>query len=374
MDPNTMAKPMNTKDVEEIEDLIRRIDRGDASTMSEIVAAIRPPEWITDMFKTRHRRQSTSGTYNSIYEDRTHAPTGAIALRVGRKPLQSLADLHQMLRETSLSIQTAATCPAPAVYGYGVIDGFFVSAHELFHANLRDAFQDAIADGQAQMDALAEQVASAIQCLMVTHRLVHTDIKAPNMVVRQQGTDVRVAIIDFDPKFVVRIPALNCNIHAICGHYILWMLLQIELTELIHHIQTRVRAYLETNQGQNAQHLTAVDDAKRQARCDMIYETTARSYTPRLFTHGTDGVLRVRSAAALPGLDLSDRPVPWNGDENGDVTVANLWHSILTHQLLVDMTKHYMIVRHDHKGNIDRRPMGLSDYMKRLEWLRIACQ
>lgn len=301
-----------------------------------------PAEWLAKMFRDRmHSKGKAEGFYNKIYKIKKDddAPGSHVALRVGRKKLRNIGELRHMLKEVIMAIQTANACPAPAVFGYTVIDGWPVTAHELFERDLITAFQRAIQTSSTEamsrnLDVLARGVTEAIQC-MGKNNLVHTDIKGGNMVTRDRP--FKVALIDFDPHFVVKIPPTT-DVQK--KSYILWMMLQIELVEMAGHISI---SGVEPREG---------------------YIASLDKYVPRLFVgDGSPHTLQPRfKGADLPGL--------WFGTTGtnppGTVKLEDFWTHIHDLDEIPKVMAHYLVIKpFDYWTRVENITM----YRKWLYWL-----
>lgn len=118
-----------------------------------------------------------------------------------------------------LQQRLAAPCPAPKIYEYGItIDGYFVSAQEVFTTSLVEVF----GEGDPHEDEIVESVVDALDC-MVDNQRVHADMGPSKMVVGGKGRERRAVVLDFDPTRFVYIPT------QVSVYVLLWMLLQIEL-------------------------------------------------------------------------------------------------------------------------------------------------
>lgn len=331
--------------------ILRAMGPGDVSDIARIVGGLGSPDrkfdadmmpvvapWLKALYEDRTEDRWASGTYNELYRvDR--APGCKVVLRVGRDRLQTAGALRCMLLEVVLAIRTAHACFAPAVFGYGVIDGYPVTVHELFDCDLSVAFRHSLemgsADRHRRIEQLAGGVVEALQCLVERNGMVHTDIKGENVVTRAR--DPRVAIIDFDPHFVVPIPREKFDRRH---SYTLWMLLQIELTELAIHLSKGLQS---------------------------------SPYVPRLFRFDAGSfTFHVRpKGSALPGLCIDTRA------SQGNILLSDFWADIECIPTAMHNTLYYIAIRlpgHSKKTpNLKSQVRSLADYEEWLRWLMVRC-
>lgn len=326
------VSPLDQASIRTIDEIIcRHKSLPNHQPLKNLQGAVAPPtDWLVALYTARKSKRWISGGYNQIYrfEHLTRAYP-RLALRVGMDRLKTVGDLRHMLQEVRMAIRMANECPAPAVFGYALIDGHAVTAQELFDCDICTAFAASL----CTPGALADGVTQAIRC-MGRKNLVHADIKGKNMVMRERP--LCVAIIDFDPKYVVPIPhSTGQDTLARQNSHILWMLLQIELIELAGHISD-----------QNA----------------------PADYVPRLFSFDESShTLRTKGSGDLPGLCIDREGGP---STKGPVLALDVfWGHIQVVKVVMDNTQHYIRRKEEPSFAVG----DMEGYQQWLQWLRVAC-